>query len=355
MRGKKKSFPWAALGLVLALLWCALGAPLTQSEWEGLPARIRRGWRQMPVQMARIFSLWYTPQASAMAQEETPLLRVYDTEADAVRLLSLENYVIGVVAAEMPASWPKEALKCQAVAARTRAVGSSGMYGGTGCASHPGADVCTDSACCQGWLSPEGRKAKWGDSWQPLEQRVEQAVAATRGQVLTYEGEPIEVLYHAASGGQTEDAAEVFSRSVPYLCSVESPGEESYEGYAVEQRFTLEEAAQLLLAAFPDCGVEAGALPSQLEMVSLSDTGRVKEMRVGNRTVEGVEVRAALGLRSTLFTWETEGDTLIFRVRGYGHGVGMSQAGARAMAAEGDTCQTILAHYYPGTVLAQLP
>ena len=113
MRGKKKSLPWAALGLVLALLWCALGAPLMQSEWEGVPARIRRGWRQMPVQMARIFSLWYTPQASAMAQEETPLLRVYDTEADAVRLLSLENYVIGVVAAEMPASFEDEALRAQ--------------------------------------------------------------------------------------------------------------------------------------------------------------------------------------------------------------------------------------------------
>lgn len=354
MRRKRGSVPWAAVVLVLALLWCAIGAPLTQQEWASVPARVRRSWRQLPVQMSRVFSLWYAPQTAAMAQEEL-LLRVYDTQAAAVRLLSLESYVAGVVAAEMPASWPEEALACQAVAARTRAVSSCKSYGGAGCRSHPDADLCTDSACCQGWLSPEERQAKWGDSWQPMEERVEQAVRATFGQVLTYEGEPIEVLYHAASGGQTEDAAAVFSRSVPYLCSVESPGEESYEGYAVEQRFSLAEATELLLAAFPDCGVEASALPSQLELISLSDTGRVQEMRVGNQRVQGKELRAALGLRSTLFTWETEGDTLIFRVRGYGHGVGMSQAGARAMAASGSQCQEILAHYYPGTVLTQLP
>ena len=355
MRKRSRSTPWAALGLLLALLWCALGAPLTQSEREAVPSRVRRSWRQLPVQFARVFSLWHTPQTAAMAQEEELLLRVYDTEAGAIRLLPLESYVVGVVAAEMPASWPEEALQCQAVAARTRAVGSCRSYGGAGCQSHPDADLCTDSACCQGWLSPEGRKAKWGDSWQPLEERVEQAVQDTCAQVLTYEGEPIEVLYHASSGGQTEDAAEVFSQSVPYLRSVDSPGEESYEGYAVEQRFSLEEAAELLLAAFPDCGVEAAALPSQLELISLSETGRVKEMRVGNQTVQGREVRAALGLRSTLFTWETVGDTLIFRVRGYGHGVGMSQAGARAMAAAGSDCAEILAHYYPGTVLTSLP
>ncbi len=355
MKRRKGTTRWAALGLGMALLWYAVGAPITQGEWAAVPARLRRSWRQLPVQAERQLLLWFTPLPGAAAQAEGAVLRVYDVEAGAIRLLPLEDYVTGVVAAEMPASWPEEALKCQAVAARTRAVESSGDYGGAGCSSHPGADVCTDSACCQGWLSPEGRKAKWGDSWKLLEERVERAVNATRGQVLTYEGEPIQVLYHASSGGRTEDAAEVFSQSVPYLRSVDSPGEESYEGYAVEQRFSLQEAAALLLDAFPDCGVEAGALPSQLELVSLSDTGRVKEMRVGNQTVQGREVRAALGLRSTLFTWETQDDTLIFRVRGYGHGVGMSQAGARAMAAEGGECEEILAHYYPGTVLAELP
>lgn len=116
MRKRSRSTPWAALGLLLALLWCALGAPLTQSEWEAVPSRVRRSWRQLPVQFARVFSLWHTPQTAAMAQEEELLLRVYDTEAGAIRLLPLESYVVGVVAAEMPASWPEEALQCQAVA-----------------------------------------------------------------------------------------------------------------------------------------------------------------------------------------------------------------------------------------------
>ena len=289
-----------------------------------------------------------TAQEEAALPDSGHTLRVKGSDGQ-VTEMDLNQYLWGVVAAEMPASFSQEALKAQAVAARTYALNKGPS------SNHPDADLCTDSACCQGWLSPEGRKAKWGDSWQPLEERVEQAVQDTCAQVLTYEGELIEVLYHAASGGQTEDAAEVFSHSVPYLRSVDSPGEESYEGYAVEQRFSLEEAAELLLAAFPDCGVEAAALPSQLELISLSETGRVKEMRVGNQTVQGREVRAALGLRSTLFTWETVGDTLIFRVRGYGHGVGMSQAGARAMAAAGSDCAEILAHYYPGTVLTSLP
>ena len=163
-------------------------------------------------------------------------------------------------------------------------VGSSAVYGGNGCALHPEADVCTDSTCCQGWLSPEARKASWGDGALPCEKRVRQAVASTAGQVLTYDGAPIEVLYHASSGGQTEDAAEVFAMRVPYLQSVASPGEEGYDGYAREQRFTLTEAAAKLAEAFPDSSVEADALPAQLELLALTDTGRVKEMRVGSVT-----------------------------------------------------------------------
>ena len=264
---------------------------------------------------------------------------------------TMADYLWGVVAAEMPASWPPEALACQAIAARTRAVGSSAVYGGNGCALHPEADVCTDSACCQGWLSPEARKASWGDGALPCEKRVRQAVSATAGQVLTYDGAPIEVLYHASSGGQTEDAAEVFAMRVPYLQSVASPGEEGYDGYAREQRFTLIEAAAKLSEAFPDSGVEADTLPAQLELLALTDTGRVKEMRVGSVTVTGRDVRQALGLRSTMFTWECQGKEIIFSVRGYGHGVGMSQAGACAMAAAGAAYEEILAHYYPGTTL----
>ena len=351
MRRQGRSRRVAGLLLVLALLWTLLGAPLTGAEWAGIPARLQRSWRQLPSYMVRVATLWFDAAQGAQAEETILTLRVYDTEAGAVRLLPLEAYVVGVVAAEMPASWPPEALACQAIAARTRAVGSSAVYGGNGCALHPEADVCTDSTCCQGWLSPEARKASWGDGALPCEKRVRQAVSATAGQVLTYDGAPIEVLYHASSGGQTEDAAEVFAMRVPYLQSVASPGEEGYNGYAREQRFTLTEAAAKLSEAFPDSGVEVDALPAQLELLALTDTGRVKEMRVGSVTATGRDVRQVLGLRSTMFTWECQGKEIIFSVRGYGHGVGMSQAGACAMAAAGAAYEEILAHYYPGTTL----
>lgn len=354
MKGRRAGNRWALGLLGLCLLWWALGAPLTGAEWSGLPGQLRRSWRQLPLRMEQVLRQWV--RGRALAAEQEPLtLRVWDVEAHALRLLPLENYVSGVVAAEMPASWPVEALKCQAVAARTRAVERCVVYGGAGCTSHPGADVCTDSTCCQAWRSPEASRAFWGDSWQALERRVTQAVDFTAGQVLTYQGRPIQVLYHAASGGRTEDAAEVFAARLPYLQSVDSPGEESFEGFATEQRFPLEEAARLLLQAFPDCGVEPSSLPAQLELISLTETGRVREMRVGSAVLSGRQVREALGLRSTWFSWETQDGQLIFRVRGYGHGVGMSQAGARAMAAMGAACPEILTHYYPGAVLTPLP
>ncbi len=345
----------AALLLVLALLWVALGAPLTEQEWAAAPQRLRLALLRVPSQTVRVFRLWYTAADGAQAEADASLLRVYDAEVNAVRLLPLEDYLIGVVAAEMPASWPPAALACQAVAARTRALAGSARYGGQGCARHPEADVCTDSACCQGWLGPEARKARWGDGAAPCERRVRQAVQATAGQLLTYHGQPIETLYHAASGGRTEAARAVFSADVPYLQSVASPGEESYDGFTAVQRFSLEDAAAQLLCAFPESSVTAADLPAQLELLSLTETGRVQEMRVGNVTATGREVRAALGLRSTLFTWECAGDTLTFSVRGYGHGVGMSQAGARAMAEQGAGYEEILSHYYPGTVLTTAP
>lgn len=354
MKGRRRSSRWALGLLGLCLLWWALGAPLTGAEWTRLPGQLRRSWLQLPLRMEQVLRRWVGSSALAAAQE--PLtLRVWDAEANALRLLPLETYVTGVVAAEMPASWPVEALKCQAVAARTRVVERCSTYGGAGCASHPGADICTDSTCCQAWRSQEASRAFWGDSWQALERRVTLAVSSTAGQVLTFQGRPIQVLYHAASGGRTEDAAEVFSTRLPYLQSVASPGEESFEGFAAEQRFPLEDAARLLLQAFPDCGVDPASLPAQLELISLTETGRVREMRVGSAVLSGRQVREALGLRSTLFTWEVQDGQLIFRVRGYGHGVGMSQAGARAMAAEGAACPEILTHYYPGAVLTPLP
>lgn len=305
----------------------------------------------LPV-MAALLWLHHAPQVSE--PDSGFFLTVYQTENRASVRMSLEDYVLHATAAEMPANYAEEALKCQAVAARTRAVAQSRRMAGNGCKTHPDCDICTDSACCQGYLSDEALHERWGSTFSQLHARILRAVRDTEGLALFYEGMPIEMVYHACSGGRTEDSAAVFSASKPYLVSVESPGEEGYAGYIAETTFSCAEATALLLRAFPSCGVTAETLPSALRLQTSTASGRVSTLLLGDQTVTGVAFRQALGLRSTCFTWESSGDQITFRTVGYGHGVGLSQAGAQAMAAGGASFADILAHYYPGTQLANV-
>ncbi len=252
-----------------------------------------------------------------------------------------EAYLIGVVAAEMPAVYELAALEAQAVAARTRTVGTS-------CRSHPRADVCGESSCCQGYLDEAEQQARWGEDTDYYRARIQEAVATTRGVIMTYDNEPIEVLYHAVSGGYTENVEAVYKEALPYLRGVASPGEEGSPGYETMMTFTQAELA----SAFPD-EVRGGVVA--LEVLERSDSGRVLSIRVGVHEMTGRVFRSALGLKSTNFTIAGDGDMVVISQRGYGHGVGMSQAGANAMALEGATYEEILLHYYTGvemTVLA---
>ena len=248
-----------------------------------------------------------------------------------------EKYLVGVVAAEMPASYEVEALKAQAVAARTRTLG--------GCLSHHQADVCGDSACCQGYLDEEAQVARWGEDTEQYRARIEAAVNATQGIIILYEDKPIEVLYHAVSGGHTEDVEQVYGMALPYLRGVVSPGEENASRYETVQEFTQE----TLAAAFPGM-----AGPIALEVLERSESGRVLRVLVGGHEMTGRLFRSALGLKSTNFVIEQDADGVRIWQRGYGHGVGMSQAGANAMAKSGVTFREILLHYYTGVVLGTL-
>ena len=236
-------------------------------------------------------------------------LRVYFADAEEIRLLPLEDYVFGALAAEMPANYAPEALKCQAVAARTRAVAQSRAFGGNGCVRHPDCDICTDSACCQAYQTDAQLQARWGSEYAILRARIERAVRATDGLLLTSGGLPIEVLYHACSGGKTEDAAAVFASA----------------RFRADTSFSCEEAAALLLRAFPGCGVTADTLSSAIRLQSTTASGRVATLLVGSQTVRGADFRKALSLRSTYFTWEADGDRIVFHTVGYGHGVGLSR------------------------------
>lgn len=250
---------------------------------------------------------------------------------------SLEDYLVSVLLGEIPADFSQEALKAQAVAARTytRKAQSSGR-------KHGGA-LCTRSVCCQAYCPAADFLQKGGD--EEAVQRVQAAVKDTDGLVLTYDGDYIEATFFSCSGGKTEDAVDVWGVDYPYLQSTDSPGEENAKYYRETLSFSREELEDLLGVALPDSPTAWAEKPE------LTQGGGVKSIVIGGSTFSGVELRKILGLRSAAFTVEPEEDGLIFETRGYGHRVGLSQFGADAMAREGATFWEILAHYYPGTQL----
>ena len=174
------------------------------------------------------------------------------------------------------------------------------------------------------------------------------AVSATRGVILTYNGKPIEALFHSSSGGMTEDAANVFGGDAPYLKSVSSPGEEGFSHYSATVSFTRKQFANAVNAAIKGADISKNKLEEQVKILSKSESGRVTKLQLGGKTVTGRELRRALGLNSTAFAIEISPERVVVSTRGYGHGVGMSQYGAEAMAQRGADYKEILLHYYTG-------
>ena len=252
-----------------------------------------------------------------------------------VREMELEEYLVGVVLAEMPASFEEEALKAQAVVARTYTVRAR-----EGKSKHDDGDICGDSTCCQGYLAPND----YGGTEEALA-KVQGAVAATAGEVLTYQGNLVEATYFSCSGGSTEDAVAVWGTDVPYLQSVSSPGEENATYYTDSVSFTGAEFASRL-------GLNLTGDPAAwLGEITHTGGGGVDTMMIDGIPFKGTELRKLLGLRSTAFTMSVTEETITVSTRGYGHRVGMSQYGADAMAALGSTYGEILTHYYQGTEL----
>lgn len=255
-----------------------------------------------------------------------------------VEQMDMDAYLTGVVLAEMPAFFESEALKAQAVAARTYARKAS-VTGG----KHGDGSVCTDYTCCQAYQSPEEYLEKGGN--RDDIQKVRSAVLDTTGYVLTYNGELIEAVYFSCSGGKTEDAVAVWGTDYPYLRSTDSPGEENAAFYSETKVFTPKEFEDAL-------GIVLSTEPAQwLGEVTRTAGDGVDTMEIGGVKYSGVELRAALGLRSTAFTITVQDNEIRIVTYGYGHRVGMSQYGADAMAAAGSDFRQILSHYYPGTVL----
>ena len=204
--------------------------------------------------------------------------------------LGLEDYVLGVLAAEMPASFDPEALMAQAVAARTFAVHRV-MYGG--CPTVHGADVCDQSSCCQAYDSVDDMKAKWKDGFDGYYAKLKQAVTQTAGRIITYEGEPILVLYHASSAGSTEDVENVFSQSLPYLRGVPSPDSEVTNLEATEE-YDRTWFADTVNKAWPNANLSPASLDTQVAVVSKFQSGRVNIVKLGGISVEATATCASL-------------------------------------------------------------
>lgn len=276
-------------------------------------------------------------QTPAKQEEVQPksALSVNVTMSDGtVQTMDLDTYLVGVVLAEMPASFELEALKAQAVVARTytlKCVGAGKHDGG----------VCTDYTCCQAYVAEEN----YGGNEESLE-KVRSAVLATSGQVLTYQGNLIEATYFSCSGGMTEDAVAVWGTDYPYLRSVESPGEENAAHYTDTVTFTAEEFQTAL-------GQELSGSPSGwFGFTTYTAGGGVNTMRIGGVDYKGTELRTLLGLRSTVFSISVDGQNIAITTKGFGHRVGMSQYGADAMAVAGSNYEQILTYYYSGTALS---
>ncbi len=267
------------------------------------------------------------PEATQTAEGTSPVMIRVLTEDGSVVSMELEEYLVGVVLGEMPADFELEALKAQAVVARTYTLR---MCRNT--VKHPDADVCIRADCCQSYRAGES-------------DRIRAAVEATAGQVLTYGGDLIEATYFSSAGGRTEDAAAVWGSDVPYLQSTDSPERGYADQYLDTVTFTAEEfEAALGIPLDGPCEMWLGA-------VTYTDGGGVDTMKIGGTEFKGTELRKLLGLRSTAMVMTAVGDHITVTTRGFGHRVGMSQYGAEAMAVDGATYEEILAHYYHGTTL----
>lgn len=276
-------------------------------------------------------------------------IKLLHKKTEQVDEVELDQYLCHVVSAEMPASFELEALKAQAVVARTYTLYKVNHK------KHENADICDDSTCCQAWISKEDRLARWEESERESNwQKIEQSVKETKGKIITYNNEPINAFFHSNSGGTTELPVNVWGgNNLPYLQVVETAGEEGYSQYASETELTHEELITKLKEKYEDIQIDF-TNDEDIRILEYTDSNRVKTIKFGNHEISGVETRSIFGLKSTNFEIMKEADKIKFTVKGYGHGVGMSQTGADIMAKQGSQYEDIIHHFYANVEIKEI-
>lgn len=343
-------------GFFLFIVTLIIGLPLIISGGLGKDT-------QLPFYITKIQK--YVPEPLKNPNSEDKLtqddkennlkIKVYIEDQNKIVELDFEDYIRGVVAAEMPVSFDIEALKAQAIAARTFAFANMQQNGGSGCNKHKGADVCS-TVHCQAYITKEERFKNWpatdaAANWEKLTK----AVAETKGMILTYNNELARhIKYHSTSGGKTEDSINVFGYKEPYLVSVDSSFEEGTPNYTSKVVMSKTEFVKRIKELNPSTNVTANTLAKSVKILDWTEGERVKTIRVGDKTFTGIDIRWAFGLKSAAFTINIDSKNVTFNVKGYGHGVGMSQWGANQMGKMGKKYDEILKHYYKGIEIKKI-
>lgn len=277
-------------------------------------------------------------KAEVQKNENKGVFKVMNTEDGKITEISVEDYIIGVVSAEMPALYEEEALKAQAVAAFTFASqrkneNASKEY-----------DITNNHTVDQSFINKEEMKKKWGEEYDTYYEKIKKAVQAVSGYMVCFDKKPIVAVYHAISSGKTEDSKDIWGDEFPYLKPVSSEGDKLHKDYLSEVSFTAEEIRNKLSTETEFSGDESGYFGE----TKRTDSGVIKEISVCGKKLTGARIRTLLDLRSSNFSIEFKDGKYCFSVFGYGHGVGMSQNGANYMAKQGSDFKEILTHYYTG-------
>lgn len=263
------------------------------------------------------------------------MVTVYNPETEIESNVVLEDYIKGVVAAEMPVSFEIEALKAQAVAARTYAL------------KHiQNTEKINAEDIGQAYISIEEMKKRWGDNFDIYYKKVSDAVDATKNEIIVYNNEPIEAVFHSTSAGMTETAENVWKSPLPYIKSVDSSYDVNAPDFEYKTTVDINDFIKKIKSKNNSAKINSQNIMDNIKIISRTQAGYVSSIKIGGISFTGIEIRQLFSLRSSNFTISSDGKNIIFTTKGYGHGAGMSQYGANFMAKEGKTYKEIINHYY---------
>ena len=323
---------------IFLLIFFLLPAFLTKRNWE-VSAKVPENIDEEKVNEKEVYDY-----------KNYGTIKLLHEATNEVEEVDLDTYLCNVVSAEMPVDFELEALKAQAIVARTYTIYKIQNK------KHENADVCDNSSCCQAWISKEDRLVRWDeDKRQSNWEKIEKCVNETKGKIITYEGKPINAFFHSNSGGTTELPVNVWGggSQYPYLQIVETAGEDGYTQYQSEVVLSQDELIEKLKTKYQDITIDFNN-NEDLKILEYTDSGRVKTVKFGNHEISGTEVRTLFELKSTNFEIIKEDKNIKFTVKGYGHGVGMSQTGADSLAKQGKNYEEIIKHFYVGVEISEV-